>query len=382
MPKNNYCGGTTMKKTLAFAVVLASVVTFAQNETPATATAPEAVQAAPAAKSKVKKIKKSKKAKAGAANDSMTKPVPALTAKESATATPTIAQAATDAGKTVVDAKPSAAAGTSTIATADVAPTKKLNGFVNVYSTNDAYDTSFNQTLTSIGGSYKFNDKLTLKVGESFETLSKGNKSETAEGREMIDKSNFRPSHLDVNIGTTLPGIFGSKDQPASLNYRAMGSDAVYTTNGGYKGVLAMYEANLSTPFVINTKWDVNVISQIRHVVNKGDEKADSNRVLAIPYATYTINDTFSVYQAAGLIYSFQDNMALRKKFERLYLETGFNITASKTLSFSFDISQDKAIASSDPTAKVSKFNLYSSNIEQDGTLDAVAYEGYINYSF
>lgn len=388
-----------MKKTLALAIVLAAVITSAQTETTTTApaaTTTEAAPAAPVAKSKVKKAKKKKSNKAGAAIDSVSKPVANVTTKKAGLPA-TAASAANDAGKTVVakaDVKTSegtaAAAGTSTVATADVAPAKKWGGFVNVYSTDDATDVQNIQTLTSIGGSYKIADKVTLKAGETFETLTVGQgASDTPEKREMVQKSNFRPAYLDVSIGTKLPGMFGSNEQSASLNYRAMGNDSVYTTQTGYAGIVGMYEGNLTTVFAVTPKFEISVSSQIRHVVPKGDAP-ESNRILAIPYFNYAINDTFTVYQAGGMILSLRDNMDLRRKYERVYLETGVSINATKNLNISLDVSQDKAIYSAMDDVPVSNFDVYAPNQNAalgkssaaDRTLDAVAYEMYVSYSF
>lgn len=103
---------------------------------------------------------------------------------------------------------------------------------------------------------------------------------------------------------------------------------------------------------------------------------------------TYAINDTVSVYQAASWIGSFKDAEALRRNYERMYLETGVTVTPQsvKGLSMTFMVDQDKAVyASPSSGIEVSGFSLYKPTEAASGpdaTLDAVAYEAVIAYSF
>lgn len=367
-----------MKKTLALAIVLASIASFAQSETSTAPTAP-AEATAPVAKSKVKKAKKKKNAKPGADASAVKAAPVAATALDKAP----VAAAAPAAA-------PAAAAGTSTVAAADVAPTKKWGGQVKAYSTTDMNDLHNNQLLSTATLSYKVTEKTTLKASETFETLSVGDGvSDSPEKRDMVKQNNFRPSFMDLAVATKAPGILGAGEMATSLNFKSMGGDSVYTTIGGYAPAKNMIEANLSMPYSITPKVDVSVDSQWRHVINRAGP--NSNRALIIPTVSYTVNDLFSVYQSAGGIFSMRDDTAFRRNYTRVYLETGVSITPSKSLSIGLDISQDKAVQSSNDKVDVTNFSPYSSHISanaatesdrQDRTLDAVAYEGTISYTF
>ncbi|MBC7467375.1 MAG: hypothetical protein H7256_15400 [Bdellovibrio sp.] len=379
-----------MKKILALAIVLASVITSAQTGTATTAPAATTNEAAPAAatpvaKGKVKKAKK-KAAKPSAQATKIENNV-ALTQKETGTATTAVATENKD--KEAVQAA-ATAAGTTTAAVSDVSSTKKWGGAIKMYSTDDMSDMKNIQTLTSVGASYKVSDKLTLKAAQTFETLTVGDGlSDSAKKREMVDQSNFRPSHLDLTAATKLPGFWGSNEVAASFNYRAMGADAVYTTIGSYKSVYSMFEANASIPYSIAPKVDLSIETQWRHNIAK--KGPNTNRVLAIPYLSYAFNDVFSVYQAAGGILSMRDNTDFRRNYTRGYLETGVSITPVKNFNISLDISQDKVIQSSNDGVDVTNWTPYSNQLSANGateadraerTIDAVAYEMYISYSF
>ncbi|MFZ3229237.1 MAG: hypothetical protein WA160_03445 [Pseudobdellovibrio sp.] len=348
-----------MKKTLAIAIVLASITTYAQVES--TAPAASDVPVATASKSKVKKVSKKKKAaKPSAAIEATAIPVAAT-----APATATIA------------------AGTTTATTAEVAaPTKKWGVAAKVFSSNDFTEMQNIQTLTSVGFSYKVADKVTLKATETFETLSASSPSEDKAKRDMISANNFRAAYTDISAATTLGTMMGSGDITTSLNLKVIGDDSYYTTLGGYKNVASMVEANLSIPYSIAPKVDVSIDSQWRHVLNEAGP--NSNRFLVIPSISYTFNDMFSVYQAGGLIISARDNSDFRRNYERIYLETGFTVTPIKNLAFGMDINQDKAITSSNDNIDVTSFSLYRPNqaANADKTLDSVTYETYVSYSF
>lgn len=373
-----------MKKTLAIAIVLASITTYAQTET--TTTAPSATApteaTAPVAKSKVKKVKKTKKPSAMSPSKATAPVAGSLVEKETGTASIAPVNA---------DSKGMApAAGTSTVSGAELAPTKKWGALLKVYSTDDMNDIKNIQTLSTAGLSYKVSEKVTLKVAETFETLTVGDGvSDSQEKRDMVNSSNFRPSYTDITASVKTAGILGSNDMTSSLNYKMMGGDSVYTTIGGYAKAKSFVEANLSMPYSLSPKVDVSVDSQWRHVINR--DAANSNRFLVVPSISYAFSDVFSVYQAGGVILSMRDNTDFRRNYTRAYIETGVSITPMKNFSIGLDICQDKALQSSNDGVDVTNWTPYSSNISNNGateadrqgaTLDAVAYEGTISYTF
>lgn len=360
-----------MKQTLAIAIVLASIATYAQTETTTTA-ATTTAPAAPVVKSKVKKVVKKKSAKPSAQVAPAAAPaavVAPVAAKESVAVTaPAAAQ--------------QEAAGTSTTSAAAAAPAKPWGVTAKVFSSNDFTELSNVQTLTSIGASYKVLDnKVTLKATETFESLTYSSPSEDQAKRDMINENNFRPSYTDLSVATTAGGILGSGDISTSLNLKIMGDDSYYTTRGGYANVSSMVEANLSMPYSITPKIDVSIDSQWRHVLNEAGP--NSNRFLVIPSISYTFNEMFSVYQAGGVILSARDNTAFRRNYTRMYIETGATITPVKGLNIGMDVNQDKAVQSSNDAYTVSDFAIYRPTDPADGkTFDSVTYEAYVSYAF
>ncbi len=370
-----------MKQTLIIAIAMASITAFAQTETttPAAATTTEAAPAVAApAKKAVKKAKKKKAAKPSAQ-------APAATAP--AAKTETVAPATTAAPAASMTAP---AAGTSTAtAAAPAAATKKWSASAAVLSTNDYLTQGDIQTLSTVGGSYKVTDKLSVKVKQTFETLTAGPDLNTdTQKRDRIDSNNFRAAYSDMNISYKLPGILGSNELPISLNYKDMNGDAVYVTPGlgAYGTAHALVEANLSIPYTLSPKWEVSIDTQIRHVVRREGASQNTHRVLAIPSVSYSVNDFVSIYQAAGAIFSFDRNERLRNTYQRAYLATGVSVVPTKGLTLDLNVSQDKAVSvTSDKPEAVTGFNLYSPTLANGGTsatFDAVAYEGSITYVY
>lgn len=363
-----------MKRIITVAIALASINAFAQTETAAPAAAP----AATTATAPVKKVKAAKKvAKKASKPKAMNATAEAVKVAEATPATAPVV-AGTDV--------PSPAAGTSTATvTAPAATPKKVSGSVSTFSTADYLAPRDVQTLTSIGVSYKPMDKLSLKVKQTFETLTAGPVlSENAEDKQKIEDNNFRPTYADFTVGTTLPAVMGSGAVAASLNYKLISGDAIYSTTGGYSTAYGMWEANLSVPYSITPKVDLSIDSQWRHVISTNGPSANSNRFLVIPTASYTISDLFSVYQSAGLIWSLRDNNELRQRYQRLYLETGVTMTPAKGFSVTLAMEQDHAIAVRAGEAdRVSTLDIYNPTQATDGaTFDAVAYDMSLAYTF
>lgn len=367
---------------LIIAIAMASVIVNAQTEPAAApATAPAATEqvtteapAAPAKKA-AKKAKKVKKAKPSAKAPAAAPVAPVVTAP-AVEAAPVAAPATTMAP----------AAGTSTAtAAAPAADAKKWGVTAQVLSSNYALSQGDIQTLTSIAASYKITDKIKIKAKQTFETLSAGpDLSNDPQKREMIESNNFRPTFADFSVSSTLPGFLGSNELPVSLNYKYITGDAIYTQLGGYAGAHAMVEGNLSIPYTLSPKWELSIDTQIRHVVAKAGD--NTHRVLAIPSLSYAVNDMINVYQAAGLIYSFDRNERFRNVYQRSYLATGVSVVPVKNLTLDVNVSQDKAIfVTSDKDYDVTNYSLYNPNVSekgQDRTFDFVAYEGSLTYSF
>jgi hypothetical protein len=74
----------------------------------------------------------------------------------------------------------------------------------------------------------------------------------------------------------------------------------------------------------------------------------------------------------------------MRRRFERMYLETGVNLTPIKNLSIGINVNQDKAISASEKSGvTVTDFTIYNPQAAASGdTLDSVAYEAMITYKF
>ena len=140
-----------------------------------------------------------------------------------------------------------------------------------------------------------------------------------------------------------------------------MGGESEYTTTGGYSTSYNLVDVNFSVPYTLSPKWSLSIDTQYRTVDNKPkwktvsaegetfrreDVSQNSNRFIVGPSLTYAINDTVSVYQAASWIGSFKDAEALRRNYERMYLETGVTVTPQsvKGLSMTFMVDQDKAV--------------------------------------
>lgn len=316
-------------------------------------------------------------------------------AQTSATTAPQGAAQTSEVASAEVQATPATTAGTSAVdASAQAAP-KKWSAKAQLYSTTDSTNTQKIQNLTTFSGSYKVLSNLSLRAGQTFETLTNG--KGTAEAtRELTKRSNFRTSYTDVGVSTSLPGFAGSEKLGLSVNLRLMGGDSEYTTTGGYGSAYNLVDTNFSIPFTLSPKWSLSIDSQWRTVDNKPkwkvhddmrveDISQNSNRFLVIPSITYTINDYVSIYHAAGWIGSFKDAEALRRNYERFYMETGVTVTPIKNLAMTFMVDQDKAIyASPSSGVDVTGYSLYKPTAASNAnsTLDAVAYEAIIAYTF
>lgn len=356
-----------MKNTMIIAIALASITAVA----------------APA-KKKAVAAKKSKAAVVAAQS--------AAPATQNAAATEERQVASAD-----VQATPASQGASTANVSAQAAP-KKWSAKAQIYSNTDHTNTQNVQTLTSFSGSYKVLPKLSVKAGQNFETLTNG-RDTSEETRELTKKNNFRTAHSEVGVSTSLPGFAGSDDLPFSVNMKIMGGDSEYTTTGGYGTAYNFVETNLSIPFTLSPKWSVSIDTQWRAVDSKPkwqtvsvggetfraeDISQNSNRLLAIPTISYTINDYVSIYQSAGWIGSFKDAEALRRNVERIYVETGVTLTPIKNLSMTFMVDQDKAVYAS-PTSgyEVSGYTFYKPTDATEGqTFDSVAYEAVLAYTF
>ena len=162
-----------------------------------------------------------------------------------------------------------------------------------------------------------------------------------------------------------------------------MSGDAVLTQKSDYISDSAWLVGNLSIPYSITPQFDISVDTQIRHVFGKS--VMDTNRMFVIPKATYTLNQVIGFYQSVGLISNYNDNLNLRRSYERVFLATGMGIKASKNLSFDFNINQDKAVyASPNSGVDVTNFSPYQSHaaITNDRTFDDVYYETTVALTF
>lgn len=376
-----------MKKTMIIAIALASITATAQTSAPAAAPKKKAAVAA----------KKSTAAKKAATQ------VAAAQAPAMPATTDVVAQL--PEGNKVASADIQApSAGTSAADVAkQAAPAKKWSAKAQLFSTTDHTNTQNIQNLTTFSGSYKVLPKLSLKVAQTFETLTNGRDTSDAT-RELTKSNNFRTSFTDLGVSTSFAGVGGSDDIALSVNFKVMGGESEYTTTGGYSGAYNFVETNLSVPFTLSPKWSLSVDSQWRTVDNRpkwlsigeqikaGNAAADqayeisqnSNRLLVIPSLTYTINDYVSVYHAAGWIGSFKDAEAVRRNAERIYMETGVTLTPVKNLTMTFMVDQDKAVYASPSSGyEVSGYSLYKPTEATGGeTFDAVSYEAVIAYVF
>lgn len=359
-----------MKNTLIIAIAMASI----------TATAQTSSTAAPKKKASVA-AKKSAVTIAAA-----TTPAPAI---DASAPTATAQVAAADV--------PTPSAGTSAAnVSAQAVPAKKWSAKAQLYSTTDFTNTQNIQNLTTFSGTYKVLPKLGIKAGQTFETLTNGRDTSDAT-RELTKSNNFRTAYTEFGVSTSLPGFAGSDDLALGVNLKVMGGESEYTTTGGYGSAYNFVETNFSVPFTLSPKWSFSVYSQWRAVDNRPkwkyyengrreDISQNSNRFLVIPSLTYTINDYVSVYHAAGWIGSFKDAEALRRNYERIYMETGVTLTPIKNLTMTFMVDQDKAVyASPSSGVEVSGYSFYKPTEAAggpDATLDAVAYEAVIAYTF
>jgi hypothetical protein len=367
-----------MKMFTLVSIIAATAIATAQTEPAATTTTQETTTTtAPVEAKKVEKKKKAKKAKPAAKNTELNGST-TVTANDTAVApaASTLGTTATASSATISTTANTTAAGTST-ATAAAATAAKpaLSGAVTVFP-QASYHSNNLVVWTSPAISYKVNDKLNVGIKHTFETLNNFNDNATKSAG--MEENNFRSAFTDFKVGSSLAGIMGSNELPVSLAYRNVTSETI----NAYVGAYGMIEANLSIPYTINSKVDVGVDTQIRHVLNING--ANSNRMLAIPNASYAFNDKVSVYQAAGYILSLGDNNEMRRRFERMYLETGVNLTPIKNLSIGINVNQDKAISASEKSGvTVTDFTIYNPQAAASGdTLDSVAYEAMITYKF
>lgn len=362
-------------------IIAASAIATAQTESaPATMTTPAATHEVKAEAKKVEKKKKTKKAKPTTSNTEL-KGSTTVTTSEAA-----IAPTATmnTASATITSPATTPAAGTSTATATGTAEAKNaFSGAVVVYPQAGFHSNNI-QIWTTPGIKYNINDKLNVGVKQTFETLNNFN-DDAATSQGMKD-NNFRAAFTDFTISSTLSssfsGLFGSNPMPISLNYKDIKGDALKMSN--YGTAYGMIEGNLSVPYTVNAKVDFGIDTQIRHVIAKNGP--NSNRFLAVPSLSYAFNDIVSVYQSAGYILSLRDNNELRRRFERMYLETGVNINPIKNLSIGMNVNQDKAISAAPSSGvDVTNFNLYNTTASANGddaTLDGVAYEAMITYKF
>jgi hypothetical protein len=395
-----------MKKTVIIALALASITAFAQTET---ATAPAA--SAPAAKPAVAK-KKATTAKKGKAKKEEAKPAAEQAAPApGASATP--APAAEKVAAADVQVTPAADATSTAKAAEAAAPAKKWGVNAQIYSTTDFTNTQNVQTLSTVGGSYKVLPKLTVKAAQTFETLTNG-RTTSDETRELTKNSNFRTAYTEVGVSTSIGGVAGSDDIGLSMNLKLMGGDSEYTTTGGYASAYNFVETNVSTQWTLNPKWSIGGFGQWRAVDNRPkmntvdaqrsaagleqyshganaftqnyEVSQNSNRFLISPSLNYTVNDQWTVYHSVAWIGSFKDAEALRRNYERIYMETGVTWTPIKNLSWTVMVDQDKAVyASPSSGIDVTGYSLYKPTESANGpdsTLDAVAYETVLAYSF
>ena len=369
-----------MKNLIIVAITAASLVAVAQTST-TTSTAPATAQTMEA-QPVVKKAKKAKKVKPSAQVAPAIK-APIVTADQLPA---TVQGAAVTPG---ITKEQNPAAGSSTTSVGDAVPVKAWKGSVSVTPSQSQTDATEIQTLSKVGFSYKVTPKVTLKAAQTFESLNAGNNLDPAQ-REYVNRSNFRSAWTDLTVSTTGKGIMGSNDLPISLNVRKVTGDAVVSQLGAYATVDALIDLNVSVPYTLSPRFDLSFDTQVRHAVKDISEQ-NGYRLLAIPTLSYNINDVISVYQGAGMMFSFKDNSALRRNFERVSLSTGIGITASKSLSFDLNVSQDKAVYASPSSGKVvTGFTPYKSTPADgatqaainESTFDDVAYEATVAYSF
>ena len=382
-----FYGGKIMKNLIIVAITAASLVAVAQTSTtaptaPAAAPTMEAQPPAMEAQPVVKKAKKAKKAKPSA------QVAPAVAPVVTTDQLPATVQGSALTPGITKEQNP-AAAGTSTTSAGDAVPVKSWKGSVSVTPSQNQTDAQEMQTLSKIGLSYKVTPKVTVKAAQTFESLNAG-KNLDLEQRTYIDRSNFRSAWTDITLSTTGKGILGSNDLPISLNVRKVTGDAVISQLGAYGAVDALIDLNVSIPYTLSPRFDLSIDTQIRHAMR--DVASESgHRLLAVPTLSYNVNDVISVYQGAGMMFSLKDNGAFRRNYERLSLSTGVAITASKSLSFDLNVSQDKAVYVNPGAAQqVTGFTPYQST-PADGatqaeiakrTFDDVAYEATVAYSF
>ena len=368
-----------MKNLLIVAITAASLVAVAQTSTTPTApatvapAAPSVMEAQPV----VKKAKKAKKVKASAQVAPAVK-APIVTADQ----LPATVQGAGLTPGITKEQNP-AAAGTSTTSAGDAVPVKSWKGSVSVTPAQSQSDATSIQTLSKVGLSYKITPKLSVKAAQTFETLNAGQNLD-ADQRELINRNNFRSAWTDISVSTTGKGILGSNDLPISLNVRKVTGDATISQLGAYSAVDALIDLNVSVPYTLSPRFDLSIDTQIRHAMNDVAAKS-SHRLLAMPTLSYNVNDVVSVYQGAGMMFSLKDSTAFRRNYERVYLATGVGITASKSLTFDLNVSQDKAVYTNPNSGSdVTGFTLYQTTDAADATrtFDAVSYEATVAYSF
>lgn len=363
--------------TLVSIIAISAIATAetAPTATTTTTTQETTTTAAPAEVKKVEKKKKAKKAKP-AASTAESQGSTAMTMDASSAGTISTSNTATSNATTTATAvAPAAGSSTATVEATD-ASKKAFSGAVVVYP-QASYHSNDLVVWTSPAIKYAVNDKLTVGVKQTFETLNGFNNDQvTSDG---MKDNNFRAAFTDYTISSSLAGMMGSNTIPVSFNYKHINVDALKMS--GYGSAYGMFEANLSLPYTISSKVDISIDTQIRHVMNKVG--SNSNRILAVPSASYAFNDIVSVYQSAGYILSLRDNNELRRRFERMYLETGVNIAPIKDLTIGMNVNQDKAISAADSAFSVSDFTIYNATAAAEGeTLDSVGYEAVITYKF
>ena len=358
-------------KSILFAGVVALALTSLaqQTQAPAAATAPAATETTTTAQPEMKKAVAKKAKKKAKPKAQTAQPAPAVVDSEMKnTSVPAVSP---------VVAAP--AEGTSVATnTAAAAPTKKWGASINVNPSSDFNTPDQVGALTTLGASYKVTDSWKATLKQTFESVAPESLTDSNE-RSSIDSNNFRAAYTDLVASTSLPAVMGSDAIALSFGTRIINRDALVTRSGTLVPINAHYEANVIGPWTITPNWSTSVLGQYRHYDMQNDGQ---DRVIAMPSLSYAFNDVVSMYQAAGVLYSTQKAFNLEFRRTRALVETGLDIAPKKGLSINLNINQDKAIASS--VDEVTPFNVYKPSTASAGqaTLDAVAYEANISYSF
>lgn len=294
-----------MKKTLAIAIVLASITTFAQSEATTAPTAPATTeQAAPAAKSPAKKAKK-KKAKKTSSNEVQTTQAVAATTTAN---TQTVASADAQAQTANMAQAPATAAGTTTAVTAEVAPTKKWSAsFVSQANmTNNSIVHTFNEDKVEIinylGAGYSVTKDTKVGFRQYFNYDLVPEKASKAVSSWTV-----------ATVGTKFNGVAGSDAIAPLFWYYLPTQDAlknVYNTNDtlNHGGILRM-DAEIA--WTLNPKWTVSYYLNPRQsLANKQDYTDRDGKTKSIEstttlihygYLYYNVNDAIQPYAYIGM---------------------------------------------------------------------------------